>query len=43
MKNTIETEIFIVFQTMDSVEVAAETRTGDNQVGNERLNLTVYF
>ncbi|XP_067207399.1 protocadherin beta-14 [Linepithema humile] len=30
-------------RTVDSVEVAAETRTGDNQVGNERLNLTVYF
>ncbi|XP_020288137.1 protocadherin gamma-A1 isoform X2 [Pseudomyrmex gracilis] len=31
-------------RTVDSVEVAAETRTGDNQQsGNERLNLTVYF
>ncbi|EFN70936.1 Protocadherin-like wing polarity protein stan [Camponotus floridanus] len=30
-------------RTVDSVEVAAETRTGDNQAGNERLNLTVYF
>ncbi|XP_018353718.1 PREDICTED: protocadherin Fat 4-like [Trachymyrmex septentrionalis] len=30
-------------RTVDSVEVAAETRTGDNQIGNERLNLTVYF
>ncbi|KYQ57714.1 Protocadherin Fat 4 [Trachymyrmex zeteki] len=30
-------------RTVDSVEIAAETRTGDNQVGNERLNLTVYF
>jgi len=43
MENTMDTEVFIVFQTVDSVEVAAETRTGDNQAGNERLNLTVYF
>lgn len=39
----METEVFIVFQTVDSVEIAAETLTGDNQAGNERLNLTVYF
>lgn len=31
------------FQTVDSVEVAAETRSGSSQTGNERLNLTVYF
>ncbi|XP_050463262.1 protocadherin Fat 4 [Cataglyphis hispanica] len=30
-------------RTVDSVEIAAETRTGDDQAGNERLNLTVYF
>ncbi|XP_014472129.1 PREDICTED: cadherin-8 [Dinoponera quadriceps] len=30
-------------RTVDSVEVAAETRTGSSQAGNERLNLTVYF
>nr|XP_033333773.1 protocadherin Fat 4 [Megalopta genalis] len=30
-------------RTVDSVEVAAETRSRNSQVGNERLNLTVYF
>ncbi|XP_076238326.1 protocadherin Fat 4-like Cad96Ca [Calliopsis andreniformis] len=30
-------------RTVDSVEVAAETRSRNGQVGNERLNLTVYF
>ncbi|CAL7939565.1 unnamed protein product [Xylocopa violacea] len=30
-------------RTVDSVEVTAETRSRNNQVGNERLNLTVYF
>ncbi|EFN78140.1 cadherin-related tumor suppressor [Harpegnathos saltator] len=30
-------------RTVDSVEVAAETRAGSSQTGNERLNLTVYF
>lgn len=34
---------FFYFQTVDSVEVAAETRSRNSQVGNERLNLTVYF
>ncbi|CAK9819011.1 Protocadherin-like wing polarity protein stan [Anthophora quadrimaculata] len=30
-------------RTVDSVEVAAETRSRSSQMGNERLNLTVYF
>ncbi|CAK9827732.1 Protocadherin-like wing polarity protein stan [Anthophora retusa] len=30
-------------RTVDSVEVAAETRSRSSQIGNERLNLTVYF
>ncbi|XP_043590753.1 protocadherin-like wing polarity protein stan [Bombus pyrosoma] len=30
-------------RTVDSVEVAAETMSRNSQVGNERLNLTVYF
>ncbi|XP_017878251.1 protocadherin Fat 4 [Ceratina calcarata] len=30
-------------RTVDSVEVAAETRSRNGQSGNERLNLTVYF
>ncbi|XP_076656129.1 protocadherin Fat 4-like Cad96Ca isoform X2 [Halictus rubicundus] len=30
-------------RTVDSVEVAAETRSRNSQAGNERLNLTVYF
>ncbi|XP_076763185.1 protocadherin Fat 4-like Cad96Ca [Xylocopa sonorina] len=30
-------------RTVDSVQVTAETRSKTNQVGNERLNLTVYF
>ncbi|XP_017764060.1 PREDICTED: protocadherin-like wing polarity protein stan [Eufriesea mexicana] len=30
-------------RTVDSVEVTAETMSRNSQVGNERLNLTVYF
>ncbi|XP_043251458.1 protocadherin-like wing polarity protein stan [Colletes gigas] len=30
-------------RTVDSVEVAAETRSRNSQTGTERLNLTVYF
>ncbi|XP_034194591.1 protocadherin Fat 4-like Cad96Ca isoform X1 [Osmia lignaria lignaria] len=30
-------------RTVDSVEVAAETKCRNSQIGNERLNLTVYF
>ncbi|KAF3428479.1 hypothetical protein E2986_00275 [Frieseomelitta varia] len=30
-------------KTVDSVEVTAETMSRNNQIGNERLNLTVYF
>lgn len=33
----------IIFQTVDSVEVAAEMRNESSSAGNERLNLTVYF
>lgn len=30
-------------RTVDSVEVTAETMSRNSQIGNERLNLTVYF
>lgn len=30
-------------RTVDSVDVDAETRAGSSQIGNEQLNLTVYF
>lgn len=35
--------IFFVLQTVDSVEVTAETRPCNSKAANEQLNLTVYF